>query len=185
MLADKIAYYEEQKAMLHNTPVSYKRQFPFLKEVDALALANTQLHLERAYKNFFRRKESGFPKFKSKHRGTKAYTTNVVNGNIKLSGRHLKLPKLTPIRIRIHRDNPDGYILKSVTVSCEASGSYYASLLFQYENQVVEQQGHLEKVVGIDFPIAKKEAGTMGNKSGKLEKCMRRSGIRERISSIS
>lgn len=131
MLADKIAYYEEQKAMLHNTPVSYKRQFPFLKEVDALALANTQL-LGKSYKNFFRRKESGFPKFKSKHRGTKAYTTNVVNGNIKLSGRHLKLPKLTPIRIRIHRDIPDGYILKSVSRKLRASGSYYASLLFQY-----------------------------------------------------
>lgn len=90
-------------------------------------------------------------------------------------------------------------ILKSVTVSCEASGNYYASLLFQYENQVVEQQEHLEKVVGLDFTmqgfgvfsdgtcfsIAKKEAGTMGNKNGKLEKCMRRFEIRERISSIS
>ena len=153
MLADKIAYYEEQKAMLHNTPAPYKEKFPFLKEVDALALANVQLQLERAYKNFFQRKESGFPKFKSKHRGRKAYTTNMVNGNIKLSGGYLKLPKLAPIRIRIHREIPDSYILKSATVSCEASGSYYASLLFQYENQVVEQQGNFEKVVGIDFAM--------------------------------
>ena len=31
----------------------YKREYPFLKEVDSLALANVQLHLEKAYKNFF------------------------------------------------------------------------------------------------------------------------------------
>ena len=45
----------------------YKREYPFLKEVDSLALANVQLHLEKAYKNFFRDPKIGFPKFKSKH----------------------------------------------------------------------------------------------------------------------
>ena len=32
----------------------YKKEYSFLKEVDSLALANVQLHLEKAYKNFFR-----------------------------------------------------------------------------------------------------------------------------------
>ncbi|MBQ2082957.1 MAG: hypothetical protein II468_04885, partial [Lachnospiraceae bacterium] len=30
-----------------------KKDYPFLKEVDSLALANVQLHLQAAYKNFF------------------------------------------------------------------------------------------------------------------------------------
>ena len=52
MLNDKIQEYEKTKKMLKNTPAMYKREYPFLKEVDSLALANVQLHLEKAYKNF-------------------------------------------------------------------------------------------------------------------------------------
>ena len=47
--------------MLKNTPAMYKKAYPFLKEVDSLALANVQLHLEKAYKNFFRDPKVGFP----------------------------------------------------------------------------------------------------------------------------
>ena len=46
MLNDKIREYEKTKRMLKNTPAMYKREYPFLKEVDSLALANVQLHLE-------------------------------------------------------------------------------------------------------------------------------------------
>ncbi|GAA6379780.1 hypothetical protein I2800192A2_18890 [Anaerostipes hadrus] len=53
MLDDKIREYEKTKKILKNTPAMYKREYPFLKEVDSLALANVQLHLEKAYKNFF------------------------------------------------------------------------------------------------------------------------------------
>ena len=70
MLEDKIKEYKATKKMLKNTPAQYKTQFPWLKEVDSLALANVQLHLETAYKNFFRDPKIGFPKFKSKHRST-------------------------------------------------------------------------------------------------------------------
>ena len=67
MLNDKIKEYKKTKKMLKNTPAMYKKAYPFLKEVDSLALANVQLHLEKAYKNFFRDPKVGFPRFKSKH----------------------------------------------------------------------------------------------------------------------
>ena len=54
MLNDNIREYEKTKKMLKNTPAMYKKEYSFLKEVDSLALANVQLHLEKAYKNFFR-----------------------------------------------------------------------------------------------------------------------------------
>ena len=38
MLDDKIREYEKTKKMLKNTPAMYKREYPFLKEVDSLAL---------------------------------------------------------------------------------------------------------------------------------------------------
>ncbi len=60
MLNDKIQEYEATKKMLRNTPAMYKKAYPFLKEVDSLALANVQMHLEKAYKNFFRNPKIGF-----------------------------------------------------------------------------------------------------------------------------
>ena len=50
MLADKISYYQKEKKMLRNTPAGYKKEYPWLKEVDSLALANAQLHLESAFR---------------------------------------------------------------------------------------------------------------------------------------
>ncbi len=50
--------------MTFPTPAKYKKEFPFLKEIDSLALANAQLNLDKAYKNFFRDKSVGFPRFK-------------------------------------------------------------------------------------------------------------------------
>jgi putative transposase len=66
MLADKIDYYKQTGKSLNTTPASYKKDFEWLKEVDSLALANAQMNLDKAYKNFFRDKKVGFPKFKSK-----------------------------------------------------------------------------------------------------------------------
>ena len=99
MLADKIEHYKKEKKMLRNTPASYKKEYPWLKEVDSLALANVQMHLESAFCKFFREPSAGFPRFKSKKSSRKSYTTNVVNGNIFLEGKYLKLPKMTAIRI--------------------------------------------------------------------------------------
>ncbi len=73
MLADKIEYYQENKQTLHNTPAQYKQEFAWLKEADSLALANVQLNLQTAYKNFFQNPKIGFPKFKAKHRTKKCY----------------------------------------------------------------------------------------------------------------
>ena len=56
MLADKITYYQEHQKTLWTTPAQYKKDYPFLKEVDSLALANVQMNLQTAYKNFFRDK---------------------------------------------------------------------------------------------------------------------------------
>ena len=74
--------------MLRNTPASHKKEYPWLKEVDSLALANVQMHLESAFHKFFREPSAGFPRFKSKKSSRKSYTTNVVNGNIFLEGKY-------------------------------------------------------------------------------------------------
>ncbi len=156
MLNDKIREYEKTKKMLKHTPAMYKKEYPFLKEVDSLALANVQLHLEKAYKNFFRDPKIGFPRFKSKHHSRNSYTTNVVNGNILVESKRIRLPKLKWIAMKKHREPAEGLCLKSVTVSMEPSGKYFASLLYEgysCENQAAEPDYSTARILGIDYAM--------------------------------
>ncbi len=57
MLTDRIKSYKENKDLdikqsKYPTPAQYKKEFEWLKEIDSLALANAQLNLDKAYKNF-------------------------------------------------------------------------------------------------------------------------------------
>ena len=156
MLNDKIQEYEKTKKMLKNTPAMYKKEYPFLKEVDSLALANVQLHLEKAYKNFFREPKIGFPRYKSKHHSRNSYTTNLVNGNILVESKRIRLPKLKWIAMKKHREPAEDFRLKSVTVSMEPSEKYFASLLYEgysCENQVAESDYSTAKILGIDYAM--------------------------------
>lgn len=79
MLSDKINGYSKTGKFLSVTPVKYKKDHPYLKEVDSLALANKQLDLQKAFHNHFnksRKTKTGFPKFKSAKYSRKSYTTN-------------------------------------------------------------------------------------------------------------
>ena len=157
ILADKKEAYEKEGKNLRITPASYKKEYPWLKEVDSLALVNAQLHLEQAYQRFFADpKKHGFPRFKAKHHSRRSYTTNVVNGNIRIEDKKLRLPKLGLVRMRQHRPIPEGWKLKSVTVSRESNGKYFASLLYEYpdcENQAVQKPAEEWKILGIDFAM--------------------------------
>ena len=148
MLYDKIEHYKQTGEMLKNTPAQYKKEFPFLKEVDSLALANAQINLEKAYKNFFRDKKIGFPKFKKK-KGYQSYTTNNQNGTVEIINGYLKIPKLkTMIKVKQHRLF-EGKI-KSVTISKTPTDKYYASILVETE---IEKLPKTDKKVGIDLGL--------------------------------
>ena len=152
MLSDKIDYYQQTKQRLNNTPAQYKTEFEWLKEVDSLALANAQMNLQKAFTNFFTNPKSGFPKFKSKHRHRKSYTTNNQKGSITLENGYLKLPKLVDlVKVKQHRQIPKDHKIKSVTISQTPSGKYYASILCEYENQI--QTVEPKTFLGLDFSM--------------------------------
>lgn len=148
MLADKIKHYEKTGEMLNNTPTQYKKEYPWLKEVDSLALANAQLNLNKAYKNFFRDKSIGFPKFKSK-KNRQSYTTNNQNGTIYIKDGYIKLPKLkSMVKIKQHRQFHGK--IKSCTISKTPTNKYYISILID-EN--IKQLPKSNNKVGIDLGI--------------------------------
>ena len=149
MLADKIEHYEKTNKMLNNTPAQYKKEYPWLKEVDSLALANAQMDLNKAYRNFFRDKSVGFPKFKSKKNNIHSYTTNNQKGTVFIKDRYIKLPKLkSTVRIVQHRQF-DGEI-RSCTITKTPTNKYYISILV---NEDIKQLPKSKNKVGVDLGI--------------------------------
>jgi putative transposase len=157
MLYDKIEHYKENKEMLRNTPAQYKSEYPWLKEVDSLGLSNAQLNLESSFRSFYRGQRKGikgnsdkheFPKYKSKKSNYHSYTTNNQNGTIAITENKLKLPKISGIRIKKHREF-EGRI-KSATISITPGNKYYASLLVETEIKPFIKK---DTKIGIDIGI--------------------------------
>ena len=149
MLSDRIEHYKLTGKSLNNTPAQYKSEFTWLKEVDSLALANAQMNLNTAYRNFFRNKSNGFPKFKSKKNNNFSYTTNNQKGTVYIENGYIKLPKLkSPVKIRQHRSFEG--VIKSCTISKAPSGKYHISILVETEIQKLPAS---DMRVGIDVGI--------------------------------
>lgn len=154
MLADRIESYETNKELSvknikYPTPAQYKNEYKWLKEVDSLALANAQMNLDKAYKNFFRDKSVGFPKFKSKKTNRFSYTTNNQNGTISIEDGFIKIPKVkTKIKIVLHRQFTG--LIKSATISKTPSGQYYISILVDTENIQLPKN---DNKIGIDLGL--------------------------------
>jgi putative transposase len=148
-----------------STPAKLKPSFPFLKEVDSMALCNAQLHLKSSFTNFFEgiknakskktKNKVGFPKWKTRKRSRRAYTTNNINNNIRIEKGKLRLPKLGLVEVVFHR-RVEG-TLKSVTISQEPSGKYYVSILAEQRVDRCPEEGRRERVrsvLGLDLSFA-------------------------------
>lgn len=155
MLADKIEGYKATGKFPMVTPAKYKDEYPYLREVDSLALANKQLDLQAAFRNRFsksRKKNTGFPKFKSAKHSRKSYTTNNQNGTVAvIDNKFIKLPKIGKVRAVIHRAPNDGWVIKSATVSQESDGKYYVSVLFEFDGVASFYVADKTNAVGLDY----------------------------------
>jgi putative transposase len=164
MLADKITYYQINKQMLQTTPAQYKKEYTYLKEVDSLALANVQMHLQTAYKNFFTNPNTGFPKYKSAKHSKKTYTTNNQKGSVAVYDKGIKLPKVGVVKAKIHRKPDTNWVLKSATISQSSDGKYYVSVLFEYDTVIAKSTDN--KCIGLDYKSDGLYADSEGNICG-------------------
>ena len=157
MLADKIESYKATGKFAPVTPAKYKKDYPYLKEVDSLALANKQQDLQAAFRNTFsksRKKKNGFPKFKSAKHSRKSYTTNNQKGTVAIiDNGYIKLPKVGKVKAVIHRIPDDNWVVKSATVSQESDGKYYVSVLFEFDENENENTYIADKTnaIGLDY----------------------------------
>ncbi|MET7519285.1 RNA-guided endonuclease TnpB family protein [Streptomyces sp. NPDC005480] len=102
-------------------------ELAYLNEVSSVPLQQTLRHLQVAFTNFFG-KRAKYPRFKSRKKSRKSaeYTTS---GFRFLDGR-LTLAKMTePLAIRWSRPLPVGVKPSTVTVSQDAAGRWFVSML--------------------------------------------------------
>ncbi len=155
MLSDKIEGYKATGKFPTVTPAKYKNDYPYLREVDSLALANKQMDLQEAFRNAFsksRKKKNGFPKFKSAKHSRKSYTTNNQHGTVAIiDNKYIKLPKIGKVKAVIHRIPDNDWIVKSATVSQESDGKCYISILFEFETAINPYVADKINVIGLDY----------------------------------
>jgi putative transposase len=124
---------------------SLKKEYEWLTDAYSQCLQVVALNLSQAYQNFFE-KRAKLPRFKSKHgRQSISYPANV-----KFEEDYLKLPKIGLVYCVRHREF-EGTI-KTVTISKNPDGKYYASILVD-DGKESPHPSSDGKAIGVDLGL--------------------------------
>ena len=136
--------YHETSAML--TALKKTPEHAWLNEVSSVPPQQALRHLQTAFGNFFA-KRAKYPSFKSKHDKQSAeYTTS----GFKWDGKALSIAKIGALKIVFSRTIPKAAKVTTVTVSKDASGRYFVSMLCTDE---VQAKPEIAAKVGIDLGL--------------------------------
>ncbi len=135
--------------------------YPFLKEVDSMALRCSIFNLEDSYKNYFS-KRSAYPSFKNKF-SKQSYRTNCItsvyknkkysNIKIDIKEKMIKVPKLGLVKIRGYRNlNELTDRIINITIEKEKTNKYYVSVITEKEEKTPKKITPTS-IVGIDLGI--------------------------------
>ena len=146
----KETYLEEKKSLNYYdnandlTVLKKDEQFVWLKEINSQSLQSSLRNLDTAYNKFFR-KQTKFPRFKSKV-DKQSFT---IPQSVSIEDGKLQIPKFKKgIEINIHREIK-GKVLFA-TISKSTTGKYYVSITYEVEYTPFEKTN---TKVGIDTGI--------------------------------
>ena len=141
---ERIGYHETSAAL---TALKKQPEYAWLNEVSSVPVQQSLRHLQTAFANFFA-KRARYPQFKRKDGPQSAeYTTSAF----KWDGKSLKLAKMDePLAIRWSRTIPKAAKATTVTVSLDAAGRYFVSLLC---DDAVAEKPAVNGKVGIDLGL--------------------------------
>ena len=139
--------YHQTSAML--TVWKKTEELAYLNEVSSVPLQQALRHLQTAFTHFFGRRAK-YPRFKSRKRSRKSaeYTTSAF----RFRDGKLTLAKMAePLDIVWSRPLPEGAQPSTVTVSQDAAGRWYVSLLV--EDPTVRPLPAINTAVGVDVGL--------------------------------
>ncbi|MDE0286630.1 MAG: RNA-guided endonuclease TnpB family protein [Gammaproteobacteria bacterium] len=134
----------------------------WLKEADSQVLQQSLMHLDDAFKRFFKM-QARYPRHKVK-RGKQSISypqrVKIVDGN------SLYLPKVGNVKAVLHREIAG--TIKTVTVSRSLTGKYYASILCDSGEVAPEAINDIEvhAVIGVDMGLSHLLITSEGYKEG-------------------
>ena len=137
MLADQQRFYLETDKHFIPTPAKYKKEAPFLTEVDNQALIQEHNKLSQAFRVFFKSPEHfGYPNFKKKKTDRDSFTAcNHVfesGPTIYITKDGIRMTKAGIVKAKFPRRPRNGWKLKRVTVEKTKTGKYFACILYEY-----------------------------------------------------
>ena len=155
---------EKYKLFKPTSKKQFKEKFKFAKECSDDCLDSSKINIQNAFNNFFkslnktRKGKQGFPKFRSKKKHKDSYTECHVKKNaFDFHNRKINISKCTSIYFKHREKLPKWYdketcTLKSITISKNPSGEYYASLLFELPSFYANQKPISEnQSIGLDW----------------------------------
>ncbi|WP_293148585.1 MULTISPECIES: IS200/IS605 family element RNA-guided endonuclease TnpB [unclassified Microcoleus] len=137
---------------------SLKKEYEWLTEAPSQALQQAALNLSSAFLNFFEGRAK-YPNFKKKRN---RQSIRFPQG-CKLKDDILRLPKIGDVHCKVSRQ-PEG-TLKSVTVSVNPSGEYFAACLYDDGKNLPEKSSE-GKAIGIDVGLTHYAITSDGTKHG-------------------
>ncbi|TKK88539.1 IS200/IS605 family element transposase accessory protein TnpB [Herbidospora galbida] len=152
----KVSYLQSSAAL-----TAWKRteELGFLNEVSCVPLQQALRHLQAAFANFFA-KRARYPVFKSRKRSRAS--AEYTRSAFRWSGGTLTLAKMdTPLDIVWSRPLPNRAKPSTVTVSKDAAGRWFVSILVEHE---IVPLPSVEAAVGVDVGIAELATLSTGEK---------------------
>lgn len=178
LVADEMVQYKaDQNSPLPNgkkhkrltyTQIKKLQGNEWLSKVDSLALANVSQKYRMARKRFFNwlnkrnGPKVGMPKLHKKWSSKWSYSTNnqpatadIYHGSIRLdaTNKHLTLPKIGGIRVKLHRQLERDWHISTATVTEEKSGKWYITLLV--EVGCIPEWPKTGSIIGVDLGLAR------------------------------
>lgn len=136
MLADQQRFYLETDKHFIPTPAKYKKEAPFLTEVDNQALIQEHNKLSQAFRVFFKSPEHfGYPNFKKKKTDRDSFTAcNHVfesGPTIYITKDGIRMTKAGIVKAKFPQRPRNGWKLRRVTVEKTKTGKYFAYILYE------------------------------------------------------
>ncbi len=176
LLADRFNWYEQNRCGINACPLvchlpelrdnpdyySQKKTLPNLKkthphygEIYSQVLQDTVKRVKVTFDRFLKGdsngKRSGRPRFKSRDRYRTFTYPQIKNGC--LQGNLINLPMLGKIKVILHRAIPDGFKIKTASVTKKADGYYLTLSLEDTSVPTIKPDFNPESITGIDVGL--------------------------------
>ena len=176
LLADRFNWYDQNRCSINACPLvchiselrenpdyysqkkylpSLKETHPWYKDIHSQVLQDVVKRVKLAFDRFIKGdingKRSGKPRFKKRHR-YRTFTYPQIKDEC-LEGNLINLPKIGMVKVVLHRPIPDGFKIKTASITKKCDGYY---LVLSLEDKTVPQVKpdiNPNSIVGIDVGL--------------------------------